>query len=217
MVENRLPGKTMNVVWKTLPEIDQATIITQIVEFLQYQRTQTKEHVYSVSTGKKYKKFLDYLTDGMKQKIAGVKKFKQMNGIIGDLLLIINDPEIKQLFTSITKTALVHGDLIIHNLLTDGKNLTGVLDWELASFGELDYDFFRFFYYHECAKAYQEQGIDQTFEADYMNKLIVAISKSNLIEDRRLFQNKYRFMRAIFYLNAFYWAVNSKEPKKNIT
>ncbi|HLC69865.1 MAG TPA: hypothetical protein VJH75_02365, partial [Patescibacteria group bacterium] len=50
------------------------TIITQIVEFLQYQRTQTKEHVYSVSTGKKYKKFLDYLTDGMKQKIAGIKK-----------------------------------------------------------------------------------------------------------------------------------------------
>jgi len=124
------------------------------------------------------------------------------------LLLIINDPEIKQLFTSTTKTALVHGDLIIHNLLTDGK--------KLASFGDLDYDLSRLLYYHECAKAYQEQGIDQTFEADYMNKLIVAISKSNLIEDRRLFQNKYRFMRAIFYLNAFYWAVNSREPKKNV-
>ncbi len=45
-----------------------------------------------------------------------------------------------------------------------GKKLTGVLDWELALWGDSDYDLFRLFYYQECAKAYQEQGVDHTFE-----------------------------------------------------
>ena len=216
MVENRLTGKTINLVWKNLSKKNKENIVKQVVEFLQYQKTQTKDYIYSVNTGKKYKEFLDYLTDGVKQKVVDIKKFKQTNEIIRDLLLIINDPEVKNLFTIQTKTILVHGDLIIHNLLTDGKNLTGVLDWELALFGDPDYDLFRLFYYQECAKAYQEQGIDETFEADYMNKLITEILKSDLIDDRKLFQKKYQFVHAIFYFNALYWAANSDDPEKNI-
>ncbi|TAN58170.1 hypothetical protein EPN15_01900, partial [Patescibacteria group bacterium] len=108
------------------------------------------------------------------------------------------------------------GDLIVHNILTDGKNLTGVLDWELALFGDSDHDLFRLFYYQECAKAYQEQGNDEAFEADYMDKLIAEILKSNIIKNNKLFQKKYQFVRATFFLNALYWAVNSSAPKKNI-
>lgn len=216
MVENRLPGKTINLVWKNLSTKNKKNIIKQVVEFLQYQRTQTKDHIYSVNTGKKYKKFLDYLTDDVKQKAATIKKFKQTNGIMKDLLLIINDPKIKNLFTAQTKVVLVHGDLIIHNLLTDGKNLTGVLDWELALWGDPDYDLFRLFYYQECAKAYQEQGVDETFESDYMDRLIALILKSDFIKNKKIFQRKYQVVRAIFYLNAFYWAASSDSPKKNI-
>jgi len=216
MVENRLPGQTMDLTWKNLSSSSKRDIIKQVIEFLQYQRTITKDNIYSVKTGKKYKRFLDYLTDGVKQKIIDIKKFEQANKILRDLSLIINNPEIKNLFTTKIKITLVHGDLIIHNLLTDGKNLTGVLDWELALFGDLDYDLFRLFYYQECAKAYQKQGIDETFEADYMNKLITAILKSNLTGDKKLFQKKYQFIHAIFYLNALHWAVNSNNPQKNI-
>ncbi len=216
MVENRLPGKTINTVWKTLPKNSQTNIIKQIIQFLKYLKTQTKEHIYSVNTGKKYSNSSDYFTDNIRQKISGIKKNKQTHKIIKDILSIIKQPETKRLFFSTEKTTLVHGDLIIHNLLTDGRNLTGVLDWELALFGDSDYDLFRLFYYQECAKAYQEQGIDESFEAEYMDELITAIFESNLIENKKLFQRKYKFVRAIFHLNALHWAANSADPEKNI-
>lgn len=216
MVENRLPGKTLDVLWKTLPKTNQRNIVQQVLQFLQYLKTQTKGSIYSVNTGKKYNNFLYYLVDGVKQKITRIKKFKQTDYILKDLLSIIEKPNIKTLFSSGDKITLVHGDLIIHNLLTDGRNLTGVLDWELALFGDPDYDLARLFYYQECAKAYQEQGSDVTFEANYMDKLIAAILKSNLIEDKKVFQKKYQYIRAIFFLNALYWSANSDNPKKNI-
>ncbi len=216
MVENRLPGKTLDVLWKTLSKTNQANIVKQIIKFLQYLKTQTKDYIYSVNTGEKYNNFLDYLTDNINLKISRIRKFKQANKILKDLLLIIEKSEAQNLFPDDGEITLVHGDLIIHNLLTDGKKLTGIIDWELALFGDADYDLFRIFYYQECAKAYQEQGIDEIFEADYMNKLIAAILKSNLIKDRKLFQKKYQFVRAIFYLNALYWTINSNSPKKNI-
>lgn len=214
MVENRLPGQTINSVWKKLSANNKKNIIEQAVKFLRYQRTETKNYVYSVKTGKKYKNFLDYLLDGVRQKISNVKKFEHANKILRDILLIISDPKVKNLFK--TKNALVHGDLIIHNLLTDGRNLTGVIDWELAFWGDPDHDLFRLFYYQECAKAYQEQGIDETFEADYMDKLVVAIIKSDLIENKKMFWKKYKFTRAVFHLNALDWAVSSDDPEKNI-
>ena len=195
---------------------NQANIVKQIIKFLQYLKTQTKDYIYSVNTGEKYNNFLDYLTDNINLKISRIRKFKQANKILKDLLLIIEKSEAQNLFPDDGEITLVHGDLIIHNLLTDGKKLTGIIDWELALFGDADYDLFRIFYYQECAKAYQEQGIDEIFEADYMNKLIAAILKSNLIKDRKLFQKKYQFVRAIFYLNALYWTINSNSPKKNI-
>lgn len=216
MVENRLPGKTLDVLWKTTPKTNQANIIKQIIQFLQYLKIQSKDYIYSVNTGKKYNNFPDYLTDAIKQKIARIKKFKQTNKILKDLLPVTERSEVKNLFSNRKRITLVHGDLIIHNLLTDGRNLTGVLDWELALFGDSDYDLFRLFYYQECAKAYQEQGIDETFEAGYMDKLITTILKCNLIEDKKLFQRKYQFVRAIFFLNALYWTTNSDEPAKNI-
>lgn len=216
MVENRLPGKTINTAWKTLSKTGKAIIIKQVIHFLKYLKIQTREYVYSVNTCKKYDNFSDYLTDGIKQKIVKIKKFKQTRETLKDLLAIIKQPEAKKLFLNTEKTTLVHGDLVIHNLLTDGRNLTGVLDWELALFGDPDYDLFRLFYYQECAKAYQEQGIDESFETDYMDKLIAAILKSDLIKNKKLFQEKYQFARTIFHLNALHWAVNSHNPEKNI-
>ncbi len=216
MIENRLSGETIDLVWKDLSVSNKENIIKQVIKFLQYQKTQTKDFFYSIKTGKKYKSFLGYLTDDIEQKIINIKKFEQANGMLEDLLLVINNLEIRNLFTFKKEISLVHGDLIIHNLLTDGKNLTGVLDWELSLWGDSDYDLFRLFYYQECARAYQEQGTDDTFEADYMDRLIVEILKSNLIKDKKVFQEKYQLVRAIFNLNALNWAINSDNPKKNI-
>jgi len=54
MVENRLPGKTINKVWKTITKEDQKNIIKQIIKFLQYLQSQGRDYIYSVNTGKEY-------------------------------------------------------------------------------------------------------------------------------------------------------------------
>lgn len=216
MVERRLSGETIDMVWKDLSGVDQANVIEQIVQFLLYLKSQSGNRIYSVATGRVYADFPGYLTESIDRKVAKIKRFEQTGEMLKELLLIIDNPDIKSFFVNNEKLSLVHGDLIIHNLLTDGKNLTGVLDWELALFGDCDYDLFRLFYYQECARAYQEQGIDETFESDYMDKLVVTISGSGLIEDKELYQKKYRFARATFYINALDWAANSDEPEKNL-
>lgn len=216
MIENRMPGQNINIVWKYLSESSQKNIIKQIIEFLKYLRTQKRDYFYSVNTGNKYKNFLDYLESNIQQKVSNIKKFDQAKQILEDILLIINDSVSRKIFSKKAGIIITHGDLIIHNLLTDGKKLTGVLDWELAQFGDHDYDLCRLFYYQECAKAYQEQGIDEAFESDYMDKLIAAILKSDLIKEKKTFYKKYQFIRAVFYLNALHWSASSRAPNKNI-
>ena len=214
MIENRLPGKTINLIWSSLSKVDQRRIIKEIVEFIRYLRTQRSDYFYSVNTGKKYQSFLNYLNDGVDQKIINIQKYDITKKLLENLLLIVNNPKNRKLFAR--KAVVTQGDLIIHNLLSDGKKLTGVLDWEFAQLGDPDYDLCRLFYYQECAKAYREAGTDETFESDYMDKLISAILNSGLIKNKKKFYEKYKVARAFFYLNALNWAARSRSPKKNI-
>lgn len=216
MIENRLLGNTLDTEWKSLSETSKTMIVQNIVEFISDLRHKHMDHVYSVNTGKMYQRFLDFLLDGTEQKLNAVKKFSKTNNIVESIQTILKDIKFHSLFQQEKDSVLVHGDLIIHNLLTDGKNLTGILDWEFAVWGDPDYDLFRLWYYHECAKAYYNQDIDETFEYDFMDKLISAIKNSGLIQDYLLFQKKYQFVRAIYRLNALYWVAASPEPEKNI-
>ena len=216
MAENRLPGKTLDSIWSTLTPTDQSNIIDEIIQFLQYLRTQHQDYYYSINTGKKYDNYRDLLLDSKDEKINLIKKHREADHLLQELLNTIESDEYKSLFTNQVKIVLVHGDMINHNLLIDGNNLTGILDWELAQFGDPDYDLFRLFYYQERAKAYDNQGIDETFETHFMDKLITAIIKSNLIEDIKQFQKRYAFVRAIFFLNALTWAARSDNPHLHI-
>lgn len=216
LIENRLPGETLDLLWKKLNETNKKAVIKDIINFLKYLRSQVNNCICSVKTGKQYLNFNDYLIEGFAKKINKIKKIGLANKLLEKLTAIIFNPSYNNLFTENKPIILAHGDLIIHNLLSDGKRLTGVLDWEFALFGDKDYDISRLFYYQECAKAYQEKGIDKTFEADYMNELTAAIKSSGLIDDRVDFEKKYTFIRAIFFLNALFWAVCSLKPQKNI-
>jgi hypothetical protein len=62
MVEQRLPGKTIDLVWRKLSTVDKKKLIGEIIDFFHYQRNQTKNYVYSVKTGKNYYTFC--LSDG---------------------------------------------------------------------------------------------------------------------------------------------------------
>lgn len=215
MIENRLPGQTLDAVWRKLPTENQNQIIRDIIQFIGYLQNQRNKYIYSVNTGEKYEFFFDYLADGLKEKASTIEKYTQVEKVLKDILTIIQNPEAQYIFQQ-TKITLVHGDLIIHNLLTDGKCLTGVLDWEFALWGDPDYDLARLWYYQECAKAYEKQGADEIYEADFMDKLVPAIKNTNLIEDKKIFEKKYQIIKAYFRLNALFWAVKSDNPDSNI-
>lgn len=215
MIEKRLPGQTIDLVWRSLPKTAKKKIINDLLKFLIYLRTNSKSKIYSIETGRHYPNFLKFLTDGLESKTKKINKNDSAKKLISEINSILNSREAKNLFKS--KSAfLVHGDLIIHNLLTDGKKLTGVLDWEFSIWGDPDYDLSRIWYYHECAKAYEVSGEDKTFEADFTGQLIEKIIDSKFISNQNLFLKKYHVLRAFFYLNALSWAVDSRAPKKNI-
>lgn len=216
LVENRLPGKPLNTMWRNISTENQTNIITHVVDFLKDLRKQNRDFVYSVHTNKKYPDFFNYLTDELANKITNIRKYAGTETILEEILLITDNDENRGLFTN-TANVPVHGDLIIHNLLTDGVNLTGVIDWELALYGDPDYDLCRLLYYRECAKAYCDQGVDDTFEYDYMEKLINTLFSSDLVSNKENLLKKYEFMRSVFFVNSLYWASNSNKPNENIT
>lgn len=216
MVENRLPGNNMNIAWKNISKKNQREIISQIIDFIKFMQKTRQKDIYSVSTGKKYNSIKDFYLSDIDKKIANIRKIKFAEEILNDILKIINEKAAEKLFLKNTSLVLAHGDLIIHNLLTDGKALTGVIDWEMASFNNKDHDIFRILYYSECAKAYFDQKRDVSFEFDFIKKLINGVLKLKIIRSEKMFFKRYEFVRATFYLTALEWACNSKNSKKNI-
>jgi aminoglycoside phosphotransferase (APT) family kinase protein len=216
MIEKRIPGRTIDTVWRSLNERQKGQVVGDVVVFVKYLRTLHYTSIYSVWTGKTYSHFMDYLIEGIEQKLVEIQKFKKTSRVLDDIrLLLARSGEIKSLF-DISQYSLIHGDLIIHNMLTDNERLTGVLDWELALYGDPDYDLCRLFYYRECAQAYRKQGIDETYEAEYMDMLVEDIENSGIVGDREVFQRKYEFVRAIFFVSALYWDVRSEDPENNL-
>lgn len=156
MIENRLSGQTIDSVWKFLNNQDKDSIIDDIIKFLINIKSIKEKEFYSVNNGNSYNKYWQFLIDGLETKILKIKEFTEVEDIIKEISSILLEDNTKKVFSE-TTPSLVHGDLIIHNLLTDQHHLTGVLDWEFAEWGDSDYDLARIFYYHECAKAYEQR------------------------------------------------------------
>lgn len=216
MVENRLVGEGLEQAWKKLSSGVKSAIAGDVVDFLKYLRTQKGDAFYSVASGKSYENFYDYLIDGLQDKIKAIAELDIDKRAADEIISIATNPENRGLYIADGRISLVHGDLVIHNLLTDGAKLTGVLDWELALYGDPEYDLIRLFYYQECAKSYSESGADEIYEADFMEILVAAISNSGLIEDKEVFAKKYIFCRSIFFINSFFWLVGSNGSKEDI-
>lgn len=215
-VENRLAGETIDTVWKDLPVPDKSKIIDDIITLLQYLRTQKADSIYSVKTGVKYDNFYKYLTDNIAGKIEKINKYECGKEMLGELLGIIRSNQAEKLFDN-SQITLVHGDLVFHNLLTNKKHLTGVLDWELALYGDPDYDIFRLMNFQCSAKIYQDQGCDDDFEFEYLDQLLSRISESGIADTKsENFKAKYLIVRGAYYLNALYWAAGSDDAEKNI-
>lgn len=215
LIENRLPGKNINLVWKNLSEDNQMSICQSFIGFLKFLRAQEKNNIFSIQHGRDYINFYDYLTEDLNQKIDAIKKFPESQKMLETLSLVLKDSSGRDLFSHSEKT-LVHGDLIFHNLLTDGNILTGVIDWERALFGDPDYDIFRLMNFKLSARAYKEEGQDSEDETGYLGMLLEEIRNSDLIQNKEIFAKKYEVAEASYYLNALYWDATSNDPQKNI-
>jgi aminoglycoside phosphotransferase (APT) family kinase protein len=213
MVENRLPGSNINLIWKDLKEEKHEKIAKNIVDSLEIIHQETGSYFYDVQRGKSYRNLFSALSDEAEENIEIIEKTDQANDFLADIKKGIADEQAKEKLEKIKDPLLVHGDMIIHNLLTDGEQLTGVIDWELARWGDPDQDLARLVYYHECARGYFEQGQDESFEYDFLNKLLSKIETKINTEDFRI---KYRYYRSLFYLKALAWAIRSDKPEENI-
>jgi len=215
-VENRLPGVTIDSIWKDLAMPAKKAIISDIISFLKYLRSQKGRLINSVKTGRKYQNFYEYLTDDIDNISKRIYEHEDARDMLHQLLDIIKKDNSVSYFND-SEITLVHGDLVFHNLLTDGENLTGVLDWELSFYGDPDYDIFRLMNFKHSAKIYLDQGCDDDFEFDYLDQLLDNIFHSSVISTKEnRFKEKYKIAMASYYLNALAWAVSSNNAQENV-
>ena len=216
MVENRLPGSNTNLEWKKLAGKEKDQIIKDINEFLDTIHQKEGSFFYDIQQGEQHNDLLSSLLKEAEEKIHHIEKtenYRQARDLLIEFKKRIKNEKAREKLEETKTPRLVHGDMIIHNLLTDGEKLSGVIDWELARWGDPDYDIARLMYYQECARSYYHQGKDDSFEYDFLNKLLTSLE--NKI-NREEFELKYIFYRSLFYLGALVWAVNSDSPGRNI-
>ncbi len=211
LIEKKLVGQSIDEIWRTLDTKDKNKIIQDLVNIILEFNKKKYNYFWSAQCTKKfnsYSELLFYKFDLNKEKIFKNKKAYSLYLKISHNL---DNNKAKKIFSNITPT-LVHGDLIIHNLLTDGRRLTGILDWECAQYGDYFYDLARIIYYQECAKAYMEEEKDEFFEYDFTMRFIEGLNKNI-----KFSEEKYRIIRSLYFIYSILWALDSRNPEKNLS
>jgi thiamine kinase-like enzyme len=211
LVEKRLLGESLDEIWKNLRDKNKNKIIEDLTNFVFKINKVKFDYFWSVQYNKKFKSYDELLFHKFRsyqQKIFKNEKAYELFRKISDY---IQENKVKEVFSNSTPV-LVHGDLIMHNLLSDGSGLTGVLDWEYVQYGDTFYDLARVIYYQECAKAYVEEEKDEFFEHDFTTRLIDGLQSKIKFDGE-----KYRIIRSFYFIDTIIWALTSKEPEKNLS
>ena len=211
LTEKKIKGVGLDEAWRNLSDKGRSELISDLSRAIAKIHSIKKESFWWARTpDKKYQSYGELLLERLNLPRQVIEKNKRALKIFKAVADNLEVKKVNQTFSSV-KAVLVHGDLIIHNLLTDGQNLTGVLDWEFSQAGDSFYDLARVVYYQGCAKAYDDSGEDEVFEHDFTTRLIKSLNK--LIE---FDSEKYRVLRSLFFAESIAWAVNSKNPEKNL-
>lgn len=210
LVEKMLAGQAIDEVWKDIDTARKDVIVASIVDAINKINQLKNDYFWSAQFQVKFVDYADLLLHKFKVNQESILKSRlshiQFLKIAGN----IKEGKIKRIFLKVQPT-LLHGDLIMHNILTDSKNLSGILDWEFAQYGDPFYDLARVMYYQECAKAYVDENRDEHFEYDFTSRLIKQLSQN--IE---MSFEKYKIIRSLFFIDTIIWALNSTEPEKNL-
>lgn len=210
LIEQKLKGEIIGDVWKNINIADKNKIITDIVESIYKINQRQKNYFWSAQFNVKFKTYGDLLLYKFKTHQKTIFNNKLSHELFQKIADNIEKEKVDKAFSQ-TRPTLLHGDLIMHNLLTDLHRLTGILDWEYAQYGDPFYDLARVIYYQECAKAYINENKDEHFEYDFTTRLIKKLSQNINLDFE-----KYKIIRSLFFIDTIIWALNSKNPKKHL-
>ncbi|PIY95939.1 MAG: hypothetical protein COY66_05375 [Candidatus Kerfeldbacteria bacterium CG_4_10_14_0_8_um_filter_42_10] len=210
ILEKRIKGSDVQKAWRRLKLKNKAKIINDLATAVSSFHRQKHPYFWSLKSNKKFRSYDKLLINKFKE----YKKRIFDNETAYDLFLKVegnlDGDKMAKVFKNV-KPVLVHGDLIMHNILADKKNLTGIIDWEYTQFGDPFYDLARVIYYQECAKAYVDEKRDVHFEYDFTSRLI-----NKLRQSIKFNEEKYKIIRSVYFIDTIIWALNSTAPEKNL-
>ncbi|MEK7624167.1 MAG: phosphotransferase [Patescibacteria group bacterium] len=210
LVEQKIKGRAIDDAWKNIEITNKKRIATDIVEAIHKINQQKKDYFWSAQFDVKFRNYKDLLFHKFKLNEKKIFDNQLAHKLFLEISSNIDERKVERIFGQ-TSPVLLHGDLIMHNLLTDLYRLTGILDWEYAQFGDSFYDLARIMYYQECAKAYVDEQRDEHFEYDFTTRLIEQLKQ---LIDFNL--DKYMVIRSFFFVDTIIWALGSADPEKNL-
>lgn len=210
LVEQKIKGQSIDDAWKDIEIPSRRRIVADIAEAVYKINQQKKDYFWSAQFDMKFKNYKDLLFYKFKLNEKQIFENQSAYKLFLEVSDNIEEKKVEIIFNQ-SPPALLHGDLIMHNLLTDLCRLTGILDWEYAQFGDSFYDLARVVYYQECAKAYVDEQRDEHFEHDFTTRLIDQLKQ---VVDFNL--EKYVVIRSFFFVDTIIWALGSADPIKNL-
>jgi len=210
LVEQKIKGQSIDDVWKDIKIPSRKRIVADIAGAVYKINQQKKDYFWSAQFDMKFKNYKDLLFHKFKLNQKQIFDNQLAYKLFLKASSNIEEKKVEKIFSQ-SFPVLLHGDLIMHNLLTDLNRLTGILDWEYAQYGDSFYDLARVIYYQECAKAYVDEERDKNFEYDFTTRLIEQLKQS---VDFNL--EKYIVIRSLFFIDSIIWALGSANPAKNL-
>lgn len=210
LIEKKLEGRTVDDVWRSINIVDKDKIAADIAGTICKINQHKKDYFWSAQFDIKFKTYKDLLFYKFKLYQKRIFKNKLSHKLFLEIANNITEEKVNKIFSQVQPT-LLHGDLIMHNLLTDLRRLTGILDWEYAQYGDPFYDLARVIYYQECAKAYIDENRDEHFEYDFTTRLTEKLSQNINLDFE-----KYKIIRSFFFIDTIIWALNSADSKKHL-
>lgn len=210
IVEKRIKGDDVQKVWKKLDLKNKTKIINDLSATITSFHRQKRDYFWSLKSNKRFNSYDKLFISRFKEYQERIFSNKTAHKLYLKIKDNLNEAKMAEVFKNV-KPALIHGDLIMHNILTHGKNLTGIIDWECAQFGDPFYDLARVIYYQECARAYVDEKRDIHFEYDFTSRLINKLQKSIKFNEE-----KYKIIRSVYFIDTIIWALNSSASEKNL-
>ncbi len=211
LIEKKLEGQAIDDVWRSINVVDKDKIVADITGIICKINQHKKDYFWSAQFDVKFKTYKDLLFYKFKLYQKKIFENKLSHKLFLEITNNITEEKVNKTLSQLQPT-LLHGDLIMHNFLTDLRRLTGILDWEYAQYGDPFYDLARVIYYQECAKAYTSENRDEHFEYDFTTRLTEKLSQNINLDF-----GKYKIIRSFFFVDTIIWALNSTDSEKHLS